>query len=125
MWALTLYRSTIGKKIIMAVTGLVLVAFVIAHMAGNLQQFLLDVLMPELDGCETTRRIRALRRSKTRPWIIALTAGAMQGDRERAFVAGMNDFVAKPVRAEALSEALFKAHAVLAVEGNSDRPSDA
>ena len=40
MWALTLYRSTIGKKIIMAVTGLVLVAFVIAHMAGNLQQFL-------------------------------------------------------------------------------------
>ncbi len=40
MWALTLYRSTIGKKIIMAVTGLVLVAFVIVHMAGNLQQFL-------------------------------------------------------------------------------------
>jgi succinate dehydrogenase / fumarate reductase, cytochrome b subunit len=40
MWALTLYRSTIGKKIIMAVTGLVLVAFVIGHMAGNLQQFL-------------------------------------------------------------------------------------
>ena len=40
MWALTLYRSTIGKKIIMAVTGLVLVVFVIGHMAGNLQQFL-------------------------------------------------------------------------------------
>ena len=40
MWALTLYRSTIGKKIIMAVTGLVLVVFVIVHMAGNLQQFL-------------------------------------------------------------------------------------
>jgi succinate dehydrogenase / fumarate reductase, cytochrome b subunit len=40
MWALTLYRSTIGKKIIMAVTGLVLVVFVIGHMAGNLQQFM-------------------------------------------------------------------------------------
>ena len=40
MWALTLYRSTIGKKMIMAVTGLVLVVFVIGHMAGNLQQFL-------------------------------------------------------------------------------------
>ncbi|MBW8769016.1 MAG: succinate dehydrogenase cytochrome b subunit [Gemmatimonadetes bacterium] len=40
MWALTLYRSTIGKKIIMAVTGLVLVVFVIGHMAGNLQEFL-------------------------------------------------------------------------------------
>jgi succinate dehydrogenase / fumarate reductase cytochrome b subunit len=40
MWALTLYRSTIGKKAIMAVTGLVLVGFVIAHMAGNLQVFI-------------------------------------------------------------------------------------
>ena len=39
-WALTLYRSTIGKKVIMAVTGLMLVGFVIAHMAGNLQVFL-------------------------------------------------------------------------------------
>ncbi len=40
MWALTLYRSTIGKKVIMAVTGLLLVAFVIAHMLGNLQVFI-------------------------------------------------------------------------------------
>ena len=39
MWALTLYRSTIGKKVIMAVTGLILVAFVIGHMLGNLQVF--------------------------------------------------------------------------------------
>jgi succinate dehydrogenase / fumarate reductase cytochrome b subunit len=40
MWLLTLYKSTIGKKIIMAVTGLVLVLFVIGHMAGNLQMFI-------------------------------------------------------------------------------------
>jgi succinate dehydrogenase / fumarate reductase cytochrome b subunit len=40
MWALTLYRSTIGKKVIMAVTGLLLVAFVIVHMLGNLQVFI-------------------------------------------------------------------------------------
>jgi succinate dehydrogenase / fumarate reductase, cytochrome b subunit len=40
MWALTVYRSTIGKKAIMAVTGLILVGFVIVHMAGNLQAFL-------------------------------------------------------------------------------------
>ena len=40
MWVLTLYRSTIGKKLIMAVTGLLLVGFVIGHMAGNLQVFL-------------------------------------------------------------------------------------
>ena len=40
MWVLTLYRSTIGKKLIMAVTGLLLVGFVLAHMAGNLQVFI-------------------------------------------------------------------------------------
>ena len=40
MWLLTVYRSTIGKKAIMAATGLMLVAFVILHMAGNLQVFL-------------------------------------------------------------------------------------
>ena len=40
MWAIRLYRSTIGKKVIMAVTGLILVAFVIAHMLGNLQVFI-------------------------------------------------------------------------------------
>jgi succinate dehydrogenase / fumarate reductase cytochrome b subunit len=40
MWALTLYRSTIGKKVIMAITGLILVGFVIAHMLGNLQVFI-------------------------------------------------------------------------------------
>ena len=40
MWLLTLYRSTIGKKVIMAVTGLMLVAFVLGHMAGNLQVFI-------------------------------------------------------------------------------------
>jgi succinate dehydrogenase / fumarate reductase cytochrome b subunit len=40
MWLLTLYRSTIGKKVIMAVTGLVLIAFVIGHMLGNLQMFI-------------------------------------------------------------------------------------
>ena len=39
MWLMTLYRSTIGKKVIMAVTGLMLVGFVIGHMAGNLQVF--------------------------------------------------------------------------------------
>ena len=74
---------------------------------------LMDVEMPELDGCEATRRIRALRHSATRPWIIALTAGAMQDDRERALAAGMNDFLTKPVRTDALSAALGRAYAGL------------
>jgi CheY-like chemotaxis protein len=71
---------------------------------------LMDVEMPELDGCEATRRIRTLQGSPVRPWIIALTAGAMQSDRERAFAAGMNDFLTKPVRTEALAAALERAH---------------
>jgi PAS domain S-box-containing protein len=72
---------------------------------------LMDVEMPEIDGCEATRRIRAKRQAPTRPWIIALTAGAMPEDRERALAAGMNDFLTKPVRTDALAAALARAHA--------------
>jgi CheY-like chemotaxis protein len=75
---------------------------------------LMDVDMPELDGCEATRRLRAARGSATRPWVIALTAGAMPGDRERALGAGMNDFLTKPVRSESLAAALVQAHEALA-----------
>ncbi len=72
---------------------------------------LMDVEMPELDGCEATRRVRSLdQKALRRPWIIALTANAMKGDRERAFAAGMNDFITKPIRTETLSEALIRAH---------------
>ena len=78
----------------------------------------MDLEMPELDGCEATRRIRVRRGSMTRPWIIALTAGAMQSDRERALGSGMNDFLTKPVRTEALSAALERAFAGLNDEKN-------
>jgi PAS domain S-box-containing protein len=72
---------------------------------------LMDVEMPEVDGCEATRRIRAQRQTPQRPWIVALTAGAMPDDRERALAAGMNDFLTKPVRTDALAAALVRAHA--------------
>jgi CheY-like chemotaxis protein len=72
---------------------------------------LMDVEMPEIDGCEATRRIRAKRQALARPWIIALTAGAMPEDRARALAAGMNDFLTKPVRTEALAAALGRAYA--------------
>ena len=95
------YQSTIVANGLEAIAALETV---------NYDVILMDVEMPELDGCAATRRIRANRGDTGGPWIIALTAGAMQDNRERTLAAGMNDFLTKPIRAEALSEALTRAH---------------
>ncbi len=70
------------------------------------QVVLMDLLMPEMDGLEATRRIR--QKTGPGPWIIALTANAMLEDRERCLQAGMNDFLSKPVCREALIQALAR-----------------
>jgi len=70
---------------------------------------LMDVQMPELDGLEATRRIAAHAQSGERPRIVAMTANAMQGDREACLAAGMSDYITKPIRVEALVEALLAA----------------
>ncbi|AUC59661.1 Circadian input kinase A [Cyanobacterium sp. HL-69] len=73
---------------------------------------LMDVQMPEMDGLTATRQIRTLWNSASNdfygqpPQIIAMTANAMEGDRERCIEAGMNDYLSKPVRVEALIEKL-------------------
>ncbi len=66
----------------------------------------LDIQMPELDGLETARRIRQQWPRPAGPHIIALTANAVRGDRERCLAAGMDDYVTKPVRTGDLVEAL-------------------
>jgi CheY-like chemotaxis protein/HPt (histidine-containing phosphotransfer) domain-containing protein len=75
---------------------------------------LMDVQMPVMDGMEATRRIRAsassLRTRIQNPHvpIIAMTAHAMQGDRERFLDAGMDDYISKPVSPQALAQALLR-----------------
>jgi signal transduction histidine kinase/CheY-like chemotaxis protein len=59
---------------------------------------LMDVQMPELDGIQATRQIRALPASKRNIFIIAMTANAMAGAREEYLAAGMNDYISKPIQ---------------------------
>ena len=72
---------------------------------------LMDVQMPELDGLDATRRICGLLPPGERPRIVAMTANAMQGDREMCLAAGMDDYLTKPIRVDRLVEALRAARA--------------
>ncbi len=67
---------------------------------------LMDVQMPELDGLDASRRIRERWSAEDRPRIIAMTANAMPEEREACFEAGMDDYVAKPIRLDELAAAL-------------------
>src|SRR6266404_1113981 len=69
----------------------------------------MDVHMPEMDGFEATQQICQKWGPAERPRIIAMTASAMQGDREKCLEAGMYDYVSKPVRVEELQAALERA----------------
>jgi CheY-like chemotaxis protein len=69
---------------------------------------LMDVQMPEMDGLTATHRICQEWSHSQRPWIIAMTANAMQGDREACINAGMDDYLSKPIQVEELIQALSK-----------------
>jgi GAF domain-containing protein/CheY-like chemotaxis protein len=81
---------------------------------------LMDVQMPELDGLEATRQIVGRWPRDGRPRIVAMTANAMEGDREMCLAAGMDDYVSKPIRPEELQAALSRAGA-RAVRTGGDR----
>jgi len=96
--------ETQGHVLVHAATGREAVE---AFSDGSFDLILMDVQMPEMDGFEATRRIRELEGATGRHTrIIAMTAHAMAGDRERCLAAGMDDYVSKPLRKENLLQML-------------------
>jgi two-component system sensor histidine kinase/response regulator len=75
--------------------------------ANEYDLILMDMQMPELDGPDAARLIRALPHRQRVP-IVALSADVLQEDRDRCLAAGMNDFLAKPVRPEALYSTVLR-----------------
>jgi len=98
------FLNEAGLAIDEAVNGLDAVEKVFT---GDYQLVLMDIQMPEMDGITATRLIRSDTRFRDLP-IIAMTAHAMAGDRERSLEAGMNDHITKPINPEVLYAALEK-----------------
>jgi CheY-like chemotaxis protein len=93
-----------GHDVTVANNGLEAIA---ALEAGDFELVLMDVQMPEMDGLEATRRIRQREQPLGRHTpVIAMTAYALKGDRERCLEAGMDGYVAKPVRPKELVQAI-------------------
>ena len=98
-----------GAIVTQAVNGRIALETFQASQPGAFDAILMDIMMPEMDGLEATRAIRALDRpdAKTIP-IIAMTANAFAEDRQRAFEAGMTDHLAKPLNADTLVNTIAK-----------------
>jgi CheY-like chemotaxis protein len=81
----------------------------------------MDVLMPEMDGLEATICIRNNIHPAHQPRIVAMTANAMQGDREKCLAAGMDDYLSKPIQVRELVVAIEQS--ATAAKSKEDKPS--
>jgi CheY-like chemotaxis protein len=99
IFALTSVLENLDMEVFGATNGRQ--AIDILNSTPGLSAVLMDIMMPEMDGYETIRRIRRDSRFRTLP-IVALTAKAMKGDREKCLEAGASDYIAKPVNTEQL-----------------------
>ena len=92
--------------------------------AQDFDLVLMDVQMPGMDGFEATEAIRAKEKQTGGHLpIVAMTAHALKGDRERCLKAGMDDYIAKPIRARQLLDIIGTAHAVGTVPDGADDPT--
>jgi HAMP domain-containing protein/signal transduction histidine kinase/CheY-like chemotaxis protein len=105
VFALTSALEQHGMQVLHAESGKE--AIELLQEAGGVDLVLMDVMMPGLDGFDTMRIIRQLDGYKTLP-IVAVTAKAMAGDRERCLEAGANDYIAKPVNVDLLLATLWR-----------------
>ncbi len=106
----TLILQGLGYTISVAANGVN--ALQMMHESAATHPFdlvLMDVQMPVMDGLEATRRIRAELPAALQPQIVAMTANAMEGDREICLNAGMDDYLSKPIKPAALAQALKEA----------------
>jgi CheY-like chemotaxis protein len=110
----TLLLKQMGYKADLASNGLEAIQAVERQ---HYDVILMDVQMPEMDGLEATRKICARWSPAERPQIIAMTANAMQGDREMCLQAGMDDYLSKPIRVNELAGALQRSAGKLEKKG--------
>jgi CheY-like chemotaxis protein len=99
IYALTAILERHGMKVVYAENGQDSIE--ILKRNPQIEVVLMDIMMPRMDGYETMRAIRTLEHSKPLQ-IIALTAKAMKGDREKCIAAGASDYIAKPVKTDQL-----------------------
>jgi CheY-like chemotaxis protein len=99
IFALTSLLENHEMEVISATNGRQ--AIDILQSSADLSMVLMDIMMPEMDGYETMREIRSAPNLRTLP-ILALTAKAMKGDREKCLDAGASDYIAKPVNTDQL-----------------------